>query len=163
MKKEDLIADGFSEESAELAMKLFNDGLSEEVAKFVANDARHNKVLNRESLEIGDVITILGVSSKVSKFINPTTDEETSYMEVLTKGDRDSISISRLVGTGKRVKHFGIDWETKYPGCLTLPRREGDALLAIKDYVGKTYVVCAEHHVEEPFDQTFYLFQEVAK
>lgn len=147
-------------------------GLSEEVIAFVMSEQRNNRVLNQEGMEIGDKITIEGVSNTVSNFAAETTTENgekateiRSFIEVKTSGDRDSISISRLVGTGKRRKYFP-DYDKiveKYGDkLLTLPRREGDALMEINTkHKGKTYEVVAMVEDCGPWEQTFYLFAEV--
>lgn len=142
-------------------------GLSEEVAAFVTGEQRNNKALNQEGMEIGDRITIVGVADKPSESV--IDDQVRQWVDVLTTGDRNTISISRLVGTAKRAKYFasgrpetqiisgGYDPEK----VLTLPRREGDALVTVLGLVGKTYQVVAIAEECGNFDQTFYLFAEV--
>ena len=147
-------------------------GLSEEVIAFVMSEQRNNRVLNQEGMEIGDRITIIGVSDTVSNFAaevttenGETSTEVRSFMEVKTSGDRDSVSISRLVGTGKRAKYFSdfAELQAKYGDkLLTLPRREGDALMEVNTkHKGKTFEVVAMAEDCGAFAQTFYLFAEV--
>lgn len=142
-------------------------GLSEEVANFVMSENRSNRALNQEGMEIGDKITIVGVADKVSESVIDGVARQ--WVDVATTGDRNTISISRLVGTSKRSKYFaenrpettvisgGYDAEK----VLTLPNREGDALVAVMGLVGKTYQVVAIAENCGQFDQTFYLFAEV--
>lgn len=151
MKKEDVIA----------------AGLSEEVAAFVMSEQRNNRALNQEGMEIGDKITIVGVADKVSESV--IDGQNRQWIDVLTTGDRNTVSISRLVGTAKRNKYFadgrpeteviagGYDADK----VLVLPNREAEALIAVQKLVGKTYQVVAIAENCGQFDQTFYLFAEV--
>lgn len=142
-------------------------GLSEEVANFVMSENRNNRALNQEGMEIGDKITIVGVADKVSESVIDGVSRQ--WVDVATTGDRNTISISRLVGTSKRAKYFaeGRPETTVISGgydaekVLTLPNREGDALVAVMGLVGKTYQVVAIAENCGQFDQTFYLFAEV--
>lgn len=151
MKKEDVIA----------------AGLSEEVAAFVMSEQRNNRALNQEGMEIGDKITIVGVADKVSESV--IDNQNRQWVDVLTTGDRNTISISRLVGTAKRNKYFADgrpETEVIAGGydaskVLTLPNREAEALVAVQKLVGKTYQVVAIAENCGQFDQTFYLFAEV--
>lgn len=151
MKKEDVLA----------------AGLSEEVAAFVMSEQRNNRVLNQESIEVGNKITIVGVADKVSESV--INNESRQWVDVLTTGDRSTITISRLVGTAKRNKYFANDRpETEIIAggydpakVLTLPNREAEALVAVQKLVGKTYQVVAIAENCGQFDQTFYLFAEV--
>lgn len=152
MKKEDVIA----------------AGISEEVAAFVMSEQRNNRALNVEGMEIGDKITIVGVADKPSESVIDGASRQ--WVDVLTTGDRNSISISRLVGTAKRNKYFAEgrpETEVIAGGydaakVLTLPNREGDALVEIATkHIGKTYQVVAIAENCGNFDQTFYLFAEV--
>lgn len=139
-------------------------GLSEEVAAFVTSDARNNRALNQEGMEIGDTITITGVADKVSESV--IDGQNRQWVDVLTTGDRQTISISRLVGTSKRSKYFAdgraetqvIDGGYKPEDVLTLPNREADALVTVLGLVGNTYKVVAIAENCGQFDQTFYLF-----
>lgn len=151
MKKEDVIA----------------AGLSEEVAAFVMSEQRNNRALNQEGMEIGDKITIVGIADKVSESV--IDNESRQWVDVLTTGDRNTITISRLVGTAKRNKYFANgrpETEIIAGGydpakVLTLPNREAEALVAVQKLVGKTYQVVAIAENCGQFDQTFYLFAEV--
>lgn len=151
MKKEDVIA----------------AGLSEEVAAFVMSEQRNNRALNQEGMEIGDKITIVGVADKVSESV--IDNQNRQWVDVLTTGDRNTISISRLVGTAKRNKYFAAgrpETEVIAGGydadkVLNLPNREAEALIAVQKLVGKTYQVVAIAENCGQFDQTFYLFAEV--
>lgn len=151
MKKEDVIA----------------AGLSEEVVAFVMSEQRNNRALNQEGMEIGDKITIVGVADKVSESV--IDNQNRQWVDVLTTGDRNTISISRLVGTAKRNKYFADgrpETEVIAGGydaskVLTLPNREAEALVAVQKLVGKTYQVVAIAENCGQFDQTFYLFAEV--
>lgn len=142
-------------------------GLSEEVANFVMSENRNNRALNQEGMEIGDKITIVGIADKVSESVIDGVSRQ--WVDVVTTGDRNTISISRLVGTSKRAKYFaaGRPETTVISGgydaekALTLPNREGDALVAVMGLVGKTYQVVAIAENCGQFDQTFYLFAEV--
>lgn len=143
-------------------------GLSEEVATFVTSDKRNNKALNQEGLAIGDTITITGVADKVTEQVIDGNVRQ--WVDVLTTGDRNSISIARLVGTAKRAKYFDKDRADtefapdKYDAnkVLALPNREADALKAVmENCVGHTYKVVAIAEKCGQFDQTFYLFAEV--
>lgn len=148
--------------------ELVNAGISEEVANFVYSDTRNNKALNAEGMEIGDEITIKGIADKPSESVIDGVSRQ--WVDVLTTGDRASISIARLVGTAKRTKYFdanrpdttfiagGFD-ESK---ALTLPMREGDALKAVANLIGKTYkVVAIAENCGTVYAQTYYLFAEV--
>lgn len=151
MKKDDVIA----------------AGISEEVAAFVMSEQRNNRALNVEGMEIGDKITIVGIADKPSESVIDGASRQ--WVDVLTSGDRNSISISRLVGTAKRNKYFAEgrpETEVIAGGydankVLTLPNREADALVAVLGLVGKTYQVVAIAENCGNFDQTFYLFAEV--
>lgn len=151
MKKEDVIA----------------AGLSEEVAAFVMSEQRNNRALNQEGMEIGDKITIVGVADKTSESV--IDNQKREWVDVLTTGDRNTISISRLVGTAKRNKYFAagrpettvIDGGFDATKVLELPRHEADALIAVLGLKGKTYQVVAIAENCGQFDQTFYLFAEV--
>lgn len=152
MKKDDVIA----------------AGISEEVAAFVMSEQRNNRALNVEGMEVGDKITIVGVADKPSESVIDGASRQ--WVDVLTTGDRNSISISRLVGTAKRNKYFTEgrpETEVIASGydaakVLTLPNREGDALVEIATkHIGKTYQVVAIAENCGNFDQTFYLFAEV--
>lgn len=152
MKKDDVIA----------------AGISEEVAAFVMSEQRNNRVLNVEGMEIGDKITITGIADKPSESV--IDGQSRQWVDVLTTGDRNTISISRLVGTAKRNKYFAKGRpETKVIAggydpakVLTLPNREGDALVEVMSkHIGNTYQVVAIAENCGNFDQTFYLFAEV--
>lgn len=142
-------------------------GISEEVAAFVMSEQRNNRALNQEGMEIGDKITIVGVADKVSESV--IDNQNRQWVDVLTTGDRNTISISRLVGTAKRYKYFAKgrpETEIIAGGydpaeVLTLPNREAEALIAVQKLVGKTYQVVAIAEKCGQFDQTFYLFAEV--
>ncbi len=152
MKKDDVIA----------------AGISEEVAAFVMSEQRNNRALNVEGMELGDTITITGIADKPSESVIDGASRQ--WVDVLTSGDRNSISISRLVGTAKRNKYFAEgrpETEVIAGGydnakVLTLPNREGDALVEVATkHIGKTYKVVAIAENCGNFDQTFYLFAEV--
>lgn len=152
MKKDDVIA----------------AGISEEVAAFVMSEQRNNRALNVEGMEIGDKITITGIADKPSESV--IDGQSRQWVDVLTTGDRNTISISRLVGTAKRNKYFAEgrpETEVIAGGydpakVLTLPNREGDALVEVMSkHIGKTYQVVAIAENCGNFDQTFYLFAEV--
>lgn len=152
MKKEDVIA----------------AGISEEVAAFVLSKERNNRALNQEGMEIGDKITIVGVADKVSEFTGDDGGVR-KYVDVMTTGDRNSISISRLVGTAKRAKYFASDRpdttiiEGGYDPAkvLNLPRHEADALMAVAGLKGHTYQVVAIAEDCGTYSQTYYLFAEI--
>lgn len=143
-------------------------GLSEEVANFVMGENRNNRVLNQEGMTIGDKFTIVGVADKPTKHV--IDEQSREWVDVLTTGDRNTISISRLVGTAKRNKYFAenrsetevINGGYDSAKVLTLPNREGDALVEVMSkHIGKTYQVVAIAENCGNFDQTFYLFAEV--
>lgn len=151
MKKEDVIA----------------AGLSEEIAAFVMSEQRNNRALNVEGMELGDTITITGVADKPSESVIDGASRQ--WVDVLTTGDRNTISISRLVGTAKRNKYFAEgrpETEVIAGGydpakVLTLPNREADAIVEVMlKHIGKTYKVVAIAENCGNFDQTFYLFAE---
>ena len=143
-------------------------GLSQDVAEFVLSKERDNKALNQEGMEIGDKITIVGVADKVSEFTGDD-DQVRKYVDVMTTGDRNTISISRLVGTAKRARYFAKDRKEtqvieggyKDEDLLVLPRHEADALIAVLGLVGKTYQVVAIAEDCGIYSQTYYLFAEV--
>ena len=143
-------------------------GLSQDVAEFVLSNERDNKALNQEGMEIGDKITIVGVADKVSQFTGKD-GEVRKYVDVMTTGDRNTISISRLVGTAKRARYFDKDREGtqvikggyKDEDVLVLPRHEADALIAVLGLKGKTYQVVAIAEDCGIYSQTYYLFAEV--
>lgn len=159
MKKEDLI---------EL-------GISPEIVNFVLSDERNNRILNQENMALSDKITIVGIADKVSE--STIEGKSRKWVDVLTTGDRNTISISRLVGTTKRVKYFNAkrdgetedgeplfealpNWESRK--LLTLPNREGDALNEIaQNHINKQYEVVAIARGCGQYSQTFYLFAEV--
>ena len=152
MKKDDVIA----------------AGISEEVAAFVMSEQRNNRALNVEGMEIGDKITIVGIADKPSESV--IDGQSRQWVDVLTTGDRNTISISRLVGTAKRNKYFAegrpetevISGGYDPAKVLTLTNREGDALVEVMaKHIGKTYQVVAIAENCGNFDQTFYLFAEV--
>lgn len=152
----------------ENSMKVLTDlGISDEIAKFVVVE-RGNRALNAEGLELGNKFTLKAIPETLSE---STIDEKLrKWVSILTTGDADSVSISRLVGTAKRAKYFnterGEDVELKeglkLDEVLTLPRRELDALVEIqKEYLGKTLEVVGIARNCGQFAQTFYLFQVV--
>lgn len=156
MKKEEAIAE---------AVKA---GLSEKVAEFVFSTDRNNKALNQEGMEIGDKITIVKVADDTSESVIDNVRRE--WVDVITTGDRSSISISRLVGTAKRAKYFAkgrketqvIEGDYDESKVLTLPHREADALIEVATkLVGKTYQVVAIAEDCGIYSQTYYLFAEV--
>lgn len=147
--------------------ELVNAGISEEVAKFVFSDTRNNKALNAEGMEIGDEITIEGIADKPSESVIDGVSRQ--WIDVLTTGDRASISIAKLVGTAKKAKYFAANRpDTKFMAggfdnskVLILPTREGDALKAVAKLIGKTYKVVAIAENCGTYIQTYYLFAEV--
>ena len=152
----------------ENSMKVLTDlGISDEIAKFVVVE-RGNRALNTEGLELGNKFTLKTIPETLSE---STIEEKLrKWVSILTTGDADSVSISRLVGTAKRAKYFnterGEDVELKeglkLDEVLTLPRRELDALVEIqKNYLGKTLEVVGIARNCGQFAQTFYLFQIV--
>lgn len=152
----------------ENSMKVLTDlGISDEIAKFVVVE-RGNRALNAEGLELGNKFTLKAIPETLSE---STIEEKLrKWVSILTTGDADSVSISRLVGTAKRAKYFnterGEDVELKeglkLDEVLTLPRRELDALVEIqKEYLGKTLEVVGIARNCGQFAQTFYLFQVV--
>ena len=152
----------------ENSMKVLTDlGISDEIAKFVVVE-RGNRALNAEGLELGNKFTLKAIPETLSE---STIEEKLrKWVSILTTGDADSVSISRLVGTAKRAKYFnterGEDVELKeglkLDEVLTLPRRELDALVDIhKNYLGKTLEVVGIARNCGQFAQTFYLFQVV--
>lgn len=152
----------------ENAMKVLTDlGISDEIAKFVVVE-RGNRALNAEGLELGNKFTLKAIPETLSE---STIEEKLrKWVSILTTGDADSVSISRLVGTAKRAKYFnterGEDVELKeglkLDEVLTLPRRELDALVEIqKKYLDKTFEVVGIARNCGQFAQTFYLFQIV--
>lgn len=152
----------------ENSMKVLTDlGISDEIAKFVVVE-RGNRALNAEGLELGNKFTLKAIPETLSE---STIEEKLrKWVSILTTGDADSVSISRLVGTAKRAKYFnterGEDVELKeglkLDEVLTLPRRELDALVEIqKNYLGKTLEVVGIARNCGQFAQTFYLFQIV--
>lgn len=152
----------------EMINELVSLGISDEIAKFVFSDTRNNKALNAEGMEIGDEITIEGIADKPSESVIDGVSRQ--WVDVLTTGDRASISIARLVGTAKRAKYFATDRpDTTFIAggfdeskALTLPTREGDALKAVAKLIGKTYkVVAIAENCGTVYAQTYYLFAEV--
>ena len=152
----------------ENSMKVLTDlGISDEIAKFVVVE-RGNRALNAEGLELGNKFTLKAIPETLSE---STIEEKLrKWVSILTTGDADSVSISRLVGTAKRAKYFnterGEDVELKeglkLDEVLTLPRRELDALVEIqKNYLGKTLEVVGIARNCGQFAQTFYLFHIV--
>ena len=152
----------------ENSMKVLTDlGISDEIANFVVVE-RGNRALNAEGLELGNKFTLKAIPETLSE---STIEEKLrKWVSILTTGDADSVSISRLVGTAKRAKYFnterGEDVELKeglkLDEVLTLPRRELDALVEIsKNYLGKTLEVVGIARNCGQFAQTFYLFQVV--
>ena len=154
----------------ENSMKVLTDlGISDEIAKFVVVE-RGNRALNAEGLELGNKFTLKAISETVNSGVITGQNEVRKWVTILTTGDADSVSISRLVGTAKRAKYFdterGEDVELKeglkLDEVLTLPRRELDALVEIqKKYLGKTLEVVGVARNCGQFAQTFYLFQVV--
>lgn len=154
---------------------LINSGISPEIAAFVLSDERNNRTLNQENMELTDKITIVGVADKVSESV--IEGKSRKWVDVLTTGDRNTVSISRLVGTSKRVKYFNAkrtgetedgellfeaipNWESRK--LLKLPNREGDALNEVAlNHINKEYEVVAIARGCGQYGQTFYLFAEV--
>lgn len=148
---------------------LTDAGISEEVAKFVSVE-RGNRVLNSEGLEIGNKLKLKAISETVNSGVITGQDGVRKWVTILTTGDAESVSISRLVGTAKRAKYFnterGEDVELKdgldMDKVLALPRREVDALVEVaKNYLGKTLEVVGIARNCGQFQQTFYLFQVI--
>lgn len=151
----------------ELTESLLESGISEEIVNFITSDSRNNKSLNAEGLEIGDKIKIIGIADKISESVIDKAVRQ--WVDVLTTGDRNTISVSRLVGTNKRAKYFAsnrpntqvIEGGYDNRKLLTLPNREGDALLEIANHhINITYEVVAIAEQCGQFEQTFYLFAE---
>jgi hypothetical protein len=136
-----------------------NGQYSDEVANFVFSKDRNNKALNQEGMEIGDTITLAAMPTTVTE--NIIGGKAARWLDIICTGDRSAISISRLVGTAKVAKYFG-DEIAANPKILKLPRREADALEAIRtQYIGHTFRVAAIAEECGQFEQTYYLFEEV--
>ena len=157
-------------EAQKSEIKILTDaGISEEVAKFVSVE-RGNRVLNSEGLEIGNKLKLKAISETVNSGVINGQNEIRQWVTILTTGDAESVSISRLVGTAKRAKYFnterGEDVELKkgfnIDDALILPRREADALVEIaKNYLNKTLEVVGIARNCGQFAQTFYLFKVI--
>ena len=151
--------------NAEAKAQLEAAGISADVAKFMY-DEKNNRVLNSEGLELGDTLTIVGVSEKLETF------NDNPYVAVNVTGARDSISLGRLVGSPKE-KYFAkertegdnklteaIDYDPAK--VLRLPRRIADAALAIQRMKGKTIrLVAIASACGRDADRTYYRFVTV--
>ena len=147
---------------AEAKAKAEAAGISAEVIK-LAFDEKNNRVLNSEGLELGDTLTIVGIADKTDSY------EENPYIVVNVTGARDTISLGRLVGSPKE-KYFtaerckGDDALTKaieYDAekVLKLPRRIGDAMLAVQGMKGVTIkLVAIAEACGRDADRTYYRF-----
>ena len=150
--------------NAEAKAALEAAGISAEMAAF-AIDERANRVMNSEGLELGDKFTIVGMASKPDGFKNDK-DELISYAAVNVTGDRDTISLNRLVGSPKE-KYFADgrnDQKMEYDPAkvLRLPRRIGDAMVAIQKLSGHTYqLVEIAEGCGRDADREYYRFVEV--
>lgn len=153
-----------------------NAGISEEIASFVMSKERDNRTLNQEGIEIGDKFTIIGIADKPSE--QSIEGKMRKWVDVLTTGDRQTISIARLVGTSKRNKYFD---KTKRAGenedgellvelsedftsrkLLELPNREADALVEVAtNHINKTYECVGIARECGQYNATFLLFAEV--
>ena len=151
--------------NAEAKAQLEAAGISADVAKF-AYDEKNNRVLNSEGLELGDTLTIVGVSDKLETF------NDNPYVAVNVTGARDSISLGRLVGSPKE-KYFAKE-RTEGDNKLTeaiaydsdkvlrLPRRIADAMLAVQGMKGKTIrLVAIASACGRDADRTYYRFVTV--
>ena len=128
---------------------LTNLGVSEKVATFIL-ETKANKVLNAEGLEVGDTLTITGVDSELAEF------NGNEYVNLSCTGSRDSISLGKLVGTGKVEKYFGKEVAAK---AIKFPRRMGDALeYILTNLKGKTIECIAIEEGCGQFEQTFAVF-----
>lgn len=83
-------------------------GLSENVAKFLSSAAQKEARFNNDPLSIGDTITISGISEQLGEF------DGSNYVNIDCTGDRQILSLGKLVGTPKRKKYFGVDSATKH-------------------------------------------------
>lgn len=148
-------------------------GISAEVAAFIF-DEKGNRLVNVEAIEVGDTIKIEGISAKVDILTIESKDSDGNattrtqpYVSVVTSGDRDVISLNRLIGTSKE-KYFApgrnaqhIDYDAAK--VLRLPRRPAQAAaLLATELKGKSYrlVEIAEECGREK-DRTYYRFVEV--
>lgn len=103
-----------------------------------AEDATTNPNLGVEAIEVGDTVTIVDLPEE------PTVREidgvERKWCDVITKGDRGTVSLSTLAGTAKIRKHFAEkvpDWENR--DLFVLPRTKREAIVEIATkWIGTT-------------------------
>ena len=147
---------------AEAKAKAEAAGISAEVIK-LADEEKINRVLNSEGLELGDTLTIVGIADKTDSY------EENPYIVVNVTGARDTISLGRLVGSPKE-KYFAperckgddaltkaIDYDAEK--VLKLPRRIGDAMIAVQGMKGVTIkLVAIAEACGRDEDRTYYRF-----
>lgn len=117
--------------NAEYKAALEKAGLSAKLAAYIV-DEKSDRNINAEGLDLGDEFTLTGKVGDPEHF---TTDDnrEQSYIPVLCSGDRDSVSLGRLVGTPKDKYFNGWDdlEEIEYDKSkvFTMPRKMSEACL----------------------------------
>ena len=148
MKKEDLIS----------------VGISEEVATFLTSEERKGRVLNRESLELGDEITIKGIQPTLGEF------NGNKYVVVELTGAASTISLARLVGTRKVKKYFNpergddlvsLSEDFNPEKVLSINPVLEEAANEVAKMIGKTLRVVGIATECGQYDQTFMAFAEV--
>ena len=150
--------------NAEAKAVLEAAGISAAMAAF-AIDEKANRVLNSEGLELGDTFKIVGMADVPDSFTNDD-DEVVSYASVIVVGDRDTISLNRLVGSPKE-KYFA-DGRNKQKlayditKVLRLPRRIGEAMAAIQKLAGHSFkLVEIAENCGRDGSREYYRFVEV--
>lgn len=131
-------------------------GLSQELVDFSVN-TMNNRALNSEGITLGDKIKIIGFPETGNSQKFEGRDEVTNWVDVLTEGDRDTISLGNLIGTPKIAKYFNkerakltnedeealtelSDNFDAAKGIKVSSKRVLDALVDIaKNHVGKTF------------------------
>lgn len=78
--------------------------LLDENAAAMLNDANRSKVYGAESLEPGDIITIL--PNAEGKLFTGGEYNGNKFLRILCSGDRANVSVSALLGTSKPRKYF---------------------------------------------------------
>lgn len=143
-------------------------GLSENVAKFLNSPVQGGARFNNDPLSIGDTITIGGISEELGEF------DGSNYVNIDCTGDRQILSLGKLVGTPKRKKYFavesttkhvladGVTWDSADLLDLTQMTKAEAAVHVNTNLVGHTFEVVGIAYDCGYVGRTFVLWREVA-
>lgn len=148
-------------------------GLSDAVAEFIStNDKTFN---NEGGLNIGETFTIEGIADEVSSF-DGEDGKPRYWVDVLTSGDCDRMSLARLAGTPKLEKYFGanaqnVEWakEASINDAFDFPKRASELVQTIYDLLNPggrkrprtTFQVIAKATDCGNFNSTYYLYKQL--